>query len=150
MKRCGYCGRENTDEAAACCECGTSFAAPNAGGQEIRWGEAAPARRTKLALIFTAWGLALVALFPFVATPFVGPLIIIALPSGLWGLFTEKEPKSWNIVAGWAFYAVVATVLMKAKRRPLFVCLYVALVLALILNVAGCYKVADVIGRDFH
>ena len=28
MKTCGYCGRENESEAAACAECGTEFVAP--------------------------------------------------------------------------------------------------------------------------
>ena len=150
MKRCGYCGHDNTDEAAVCCECGTTFAALNASSDGAGWREPAPASRSKLIFIFTAWLLTLLALLPFAATPFVGPLIIIALPSGLWGVFTEKQPNSWNIVVGWVFYAVVVTVLMRAKRRPLFVCLYVILVLALILNVSGCYKIADAVGRDLH
>jgi len=150
MKLCSWCGRENTDEATACYECGTSFAAPSTEPEETGWGEPAPARRTKRALILTAWGLALLAMLPIAVLPFMNPLIVISMPVGLWGFFTEKETKPWSLIAGWAFYAAVATVLMRAKRRPFFVCLYVVLVLALILNVAGCYKVAENIGRDFH
>jgi len=92
----------------------------------------------------------LLAMLPIGALVFLNPLIIYALPVGLWGSFTQKEPKSWNLIAGWAFYAAVVTVLLKAKRRPLFVCLYVVLVLALILNVSGCYKIVNAVGRDLH
>ena len=123
MKRCGYCGRENTDEAAACCECGTSFAAPSTEPEEAGRSEPAPARRTKRVLILTAWGLALLGMLPIGVLPFMNPLIIISMPVGLWGFFTEKEPKPWSLIAGWAFYAAVVTILVKAKRRPLFVCL---------------------------
>lgn len=150
MKCCGYCGRENMDEAAACCECGTSFLPPS--DQPTRlpegWTQPAPSKRSKLNLLGAAWSIASLAMLPLgMYLPYVGLRLLYAFPSGLW-CFSKYEASSRDVALGWATYTALMTAVMLARKRWLFILFYVALCVMLAVNVPGCYKVVNTIGRD--
>jgi uncharacterized membrane protein YvbJ len=59
MKGCGYCGRENPDDAAQCCECGTAFGAKTGPEQPAGLLESLDqpiSSRLKWGLWYAAWG----------------------------------------------------------------------------------------------
>jgi hypothetical protein len=143
MKICPYCGRENGDEAGACCECGTMFAPVVDAATTEAPGAPAPARGAKIAFLASSFALAMLAMLPLGGLLFVKPFLILAFPSGLWAFFRQGHAFNASAVTAWIFYVALTTALMLARRRAWFILFYVVLCVALAMNVTGCYRIVN-------
>jgi hypothetical protein len=150
VKRCPYCGRENADESARCSECGTDLVPPTEKPAQLPegWTRPAPSKLAKLNLLAVAWSIVLLALLPLgMFLPYMGLRLLCAFPSGLWG-FSKHEASSRDVALGWVFYSAVMATVLLVRKRWLFILFYAVLCAMLALNVPGCYKVVNTIGRD--
>ncbi len=142
--KCSYCGRENTEEAVHCYECGTSFLPEPI--VEPRKKEPKPPIlfRWKLCLIGLAWiaaGARLFAIDPnqspevsliwfSIATPF-GVLAILFQYMTQWG------GEYLHPAAGWLYYAILTFAGLRAERRWSFFLAYAILCASLLFSVVA-------------
>jgi hypothetical protein len=152
LKKCDYCGRENDDEAHFCRECGTSLNpdTPAPFAEQFFSGPPAPSFKSKTCFVYGAFSIAGIAMLPLGTFLLFNPLLFFVFPAGLLGFFLDSDSTSWNVAIGWIFYAAVVFSILTVRYRKLFVLFYGALILMLLFNVPGCYKMADRIGHDLH
>lgn len=166
MITCSYCGRENSDEAEHCSECGTPLRndpASTSGGlkgipnHESSFPEPAQHQVSlwlKWLLWLLAWGS--LAIFTALEHPedFKG---ILGFPFGFCGLLPIDATTGFYIllalpvvvVCGWLLYLKLTVAIHKAKTLERFLLLYVLLCLLLAINAAGCRRLIT-IGASIH
>jgi hypothetical protein len=140
MRKCGYCGRENAENANVCQECGTSFFS----NEKKEKGPFSPtiSNRFKWTFYFAAW--IAVVLATFIRNPAdlrwapvfpIGLLGILSTQSAIviaWfaGLFVS--------IIGWLIYVALTILLRRTNRLSFFLLIYLLLCILLALNVVGC------------
>jgi hypothetical protein len=140
MNKCGYCGRENANDAVACRECGTSFL-PDVPVSTERVSHAVSIR-LKCALYFGAWGVA--AFVSLIRNP-ADLRLYSEFPIGLFGVFAWERYvmligllQPFIVLVGWFIYLAVTIFFVRAKRRGVFWSIYGLLCVLLLLNFVGC------------
>jgi zinc-ribbon domain len=127
MKICGYCGRQNPDEAVQCSECGTALEYRQEASSVPRfkeWFNQPVSTALRRYLWCAAWGgvvLTTLAIKPadvFIAPWFPVGLIAIfpngpAMAIGAWMLV-------FPVIAGWAFYFLLYFLMRLARKRGVF------------------------------
>lgn len=152
MKTCTNCWCANDDEAECCRECGTKFVVwkglePLSSSQQddAKFNCPIPTS-TKLRFWFGAWG------FVILASLAVNPSYLLAAPCfpvGLFALFPNGiENVFWGwgtgaFVLGWVLYAVLSAIMFKAKKKSVFLIIYIIFCILLLLNVGGCQRVLE-------
>jgi hypothetical protein len=96
-------------------------------------------RRRKKRLIFIgfAWAIAVIAAFPHPA----GIVWFWAFPAGLSMFFTGTRADLLDVVIGWPVYIALTAWAVSARRRWLYIAVYVLICVVLALNVVGCRRV---------
>jgi hypothetical protein len=142
-KICGYCGRQNAEEAVVCRECGTKFAGDREVPVDAFWKEwARPiSSRSKWVLWFAAWGVVVLAIKP--ANLWAAPYF----PLGLLAVFPRGDKVAIMLgmsflpaVLGWGIYALLSAAIDRSKKKGVFLLIYVVFCTLLALNVVGCRK----------
>src|SRR5215218_3593258 len=94
-------------------------------------------RRKRLLFIGGAWVIALIATFPHPS----GIVWLWAFPAGLSMLFTGARADFIDVVIGWPVYIALTAWAVSARRRWLYIAVYVLICIVLAFNVAGCRRV---------
>jgi hypothetical protein len=149
-KICGYCGRENDEEAAECAGCGSAFheeARPRCGPGFLEWFNQPVSPNLKWYFWHSAWGavvLATLAIKPaYLLTAPTFPVGLIAwLPNGE---YTACIAFMWAapVMLGWGFYALLSWFLHRTRTSGTFFLVYVIFCLVLALNLVGCHRALE-------
>jgi hypothetical protein len=154
MKACGYCGRENPDDAERCCECGTGFATPAEPEQPHSLSELLVKpipSRLRWWLLLAAWGMVVLA------TLVTKPDYVLAAPCfpvGLAYWLPKREETAivawiamFPMVVGWAIYFLLSMSIVLARKPIFFVFLYIVLCVLLAMNFVGCQRTLEAVSK---
>jgi hypothetical protein len=158
MKTCGYCGKENADEAKGCFECGTSFS----GESDVQtWSigtmmedvaqfpslACGCLRRqmpfsVRLVLWLVAWGAVIWSTFQHHPEDLRSCL---GFPLGFCGLLPEQASITvvmlvgWAVfIVGWVLYGLISAAILISKRLGWLSIFYIVFCVLLALNLTGC------------
>jgi len=146
VRKCEYCGHENSEEASQCLQCRTQFIVPTKALREFQTSEH-PVQipislHARLRLWAIAWGVAAAVMtvgeprcwLAFWAFPLFTPFGF-----ALAQLFGGKQNQEWIIFAsGWLYYVVLSFWGLYARYRRRFFMVFIILCVSLLLNCAGC------------
>ena len=135
MIKCPYCGRNNPEGALLCSECATSLADNPPEPWRLRDEFLAAARKPLPAIVKNAlwWGIAIAAWL------YIAPGAIVYLPFFTIGLAGEGV----LAIGLWVFYIAATIAALRARTRWVYFSIYVPFCVLLLMNAAGCKRIAD-------
>lgn len=154
MKTCLNCGQVNNEDTHVCEGCGAKLPESNEleplsspTQHESISGYRLPSV-IKWCFFLAAWGFVLTRCLVWnpqsiLATPFFPIGLAAWLPNG-----EEKAIFVWFVggwIIGWAIYAFLSFLIFKIKNVAFFFFIYVLFFLLLMLNVAGCKRIMEVV-----
>jgi hypothetical protein len=146
MKICGYCGRENPDDAVRCSECGTACDFEKQPEQVwlLEFLKQPISDRFKGALWCVAWVLVILIMKP------INVLAAPLFPLGLLALVPRGEEKaiilSMYVIpgfVGWTIYILLSVAMSRTSKKGTFLLAYIVFCTVLALNVVGCKRTLE-------